>query len=123
MRECLQMGYNNCFYEDFYRVVVQNERFDDWSPTVRQLKKIFTEYKDYILQYHSEEESDLIPPRPFISSASQGNFLEVLNISLNTFEHHYLNRNLDRTGQQSIVITPGKLSKFPFESQCFTHFL
>ena len=33
--------------------------------------------------------------------------MEVLNISLNTFEHHYLNRNLDRTGQQSIVITPG----------------
>lgn len=23
MRDCLQMGYNNCFYEDFYRVVVQ----------------------------------------------------------------------------------------------------
>ncbi len=28
-------------------------------------------------------------------------------MSLNTFENHYLNRNLDRTGQQSIVITPG----------------
>jgi hypothetical protein len=43
----------------------------------------------------------------YISSAAQGNFLEVLNMSLNTFENHYLNRNLDRTGQQSIVITPG----------------
>ena len=28
-------------------------------------------------------------------------------MSLNTFENHYLSRNLDRTGQQSIVITPG----------------
>jgi hypothetical protein len=28
-------------------------------------------------------------------------------MSLNTFENHYKNRNLDRTGQQVIVITPG----------------
>ncbi len=45
--------------------------------------------------------------RAVIGPASQGNFLEVLNMSLNTFENHYLIRNLDRTGQQSIVITPG----------------
>ena len=32
---------------------------------------------------------------------------QVLNISLNTFEKHFINRNLDRTGQQAIVITPG----------------
>ena len=52
MQDCLQVGYNNSFYEDFYRVVVQNERFDDWSPTVRQLKEIFTNYKAHILNYH-----------------------------------------------------------------------
>ena len=52
MRDCLQRGYNNCFYEDFYRVVVQNERFEDWSPTVRELKRIFTHYKKYVLDYH-----------------------------------------------------------------------
>jgi hypothetical protein len=106
MQDCLQIGYNNCFYEDFYRVVVQNERFDDWSPTVRQLKQIFTHYKKYILDYHKTDSNETIP-MACISSAAQGNFLEVLNMSLNTFEHHYLNRNLDRTGQQSIVITPG----------------
>jgi hypothetical protein len=37
----------------------------------------------------------------------QGNFLETLNISLNTFEKHFINRSLERTGQQAIVITPG----------------
>ena len=108
MRDCLQSGYDNSFYEDFYRVVVQNERFDDWSPTLRQLKKDFTNYKKSILEYHIvENDSDLPVPEAYISTAAQGNFLEVLNMSLNTFEHHYLNRNLDRTGQQSIVITPG----------------
>ncbi len=28
-------------------------------------------------------------------------------MSLNVFEKHYLDRSLDRTGQLSIVITPG----------------
>ena len=46
-------------------------------------------------------------PAATLSTAAQGNFLEVLNISLNTFEKHFINRNLDRTGQQAIVITPG----------------
>ena len=46
----------------------------------------------------------------FLSNAAQGNFLEVLNMSLNTFENHYLNRKLDRSGQQCIVITPGIFS-------------
>lgn len=41
------------------------------------------------------------------STAAQGNFLEVLNISLNVFEKHYLDRSFDRTGQLSVVITPG----------------
>lgn len=41
------------------------------------------------------------------SCAAQGNFLEVLNMSLNVFEKHYLDRSFDRTGQLSIVITPG----------------
>lgn len=47
-----------------------------------------------------------IPPATN-STATQGNFLEVLNISLNTFEKHYLDRTFDRTGQLSVVITPG----------------
>ena len=95
------------FFTPICRVVIQNERFDDWFPTLQQLKEIFANYKKSIIDYHKTiDESESIP-EAFISSAAQGNFLEVLNISLNTFEHHYLNRNLDRTGQQSIVITPG----------------
>ena len=58
--------------------------------------------------FQVDDDTDGIPvPEAYISTAQQGNFMEVLNMSLNTFEHHYLNRNLDRTGQQSIVITPG----------------
>ncbi len=116
MQQCVQKSKDG-LYEDFYRVVVQNERFDDWQETILQLTKIFTSYQKFILEYHEgmilategEEEGEncLKLPKATISSAARGNFLEVLNMSLNTFENTYLNRNLDRTGQQSIVITPG----------------
>jgi hypothetical protein len=118
MQQCVQKRKEG-FYEDFYRVVVQNERFDDWQETILELRKIFTNYKEFVVEYHksnlsdcgrceeqSEVGSDL--PKATICSAGKGNFLEVLNMSLNTFENSYLNRNLDRTGMQSIVITPGK---------------
>lgn len=105
MRDCLQMDYKGRFYEDFYRVVIQNERNDDWCTVLGQLRKHFTTYQEAVLSHHSKNDSSV--PMAYNSTAAQGNFLEVLNISLNTFEKHYLNRTFDRTGQLSVVITPG----------------
>ncbi|XP_076285697.1 GATOR complex protein Iml1 isoform X7 [Lasioglossum baleicum] len=105
MRECLQHDYRGRFYEDFYRVVVQNERFEDWSNVLVQLRKLFTDYQKIVLEYH-QKPGDVIP-KAVNSTAAQGNFLEVLNMSLNVFEKHYLDRSFDRTGQLSVVITPG----------------
>jgi len=105
MISCLQKDYRDRFYEDFYRVAVQNERFEDWFPTLNLLRQTFTNYKELILNYHKRPGVSI--PKASISTAAQGNFLEVLNISLNTFEKHFINRNLDRTGQQAMVITPG----------------
>ena len=47
-----------------------------------------------------------MPPAE-LSSAEDGNFLEVLNFSLNVFNKFYVDRVFDRTGQTSIVISPG----------------
>ncbi|XP_025163444.1 GATOR complex protein DEPDC5 isoform X5 [Harpegnathos saltator] len=105
MRECLQHDYRGRFYEDFYRVAVQNERFEDWSNVLVQLRKLFTDYQKIVLEYH--QKSGITMPKAINSTAAQGNFLEVLNMSLNVFEKHYLDRSFDRTGQLSVVITPG----------------
>ncbi|XP_023323795.1 GATOR complex protein DEPDC5 [Eurytemora carolleeae] len=105
MTPCLQKDYRDRFYEDFYRVVVQNEKFEDWFPTLNLLRQTFTNYKELVLNYHQRPGVSI--PRAYNSTAAQGNFLETLNISLNTFEKHFINRNLDRTGQQAMVITPG----------------
>ncbi|KAL1140271.1 hypothetical protein AAG570_000203, partial [Ranatra chinensis] len=105
MQECLQQDYKGRFYEDFYRVVVQNERYDDWSNTLVELRRLFSDYRKAVLQYHVKPGVSI--PKGFNSTAAQGNFLEVLNMSLNVFEKHYLDRSFDRTGQLSVVITPG----------------
>uniref|UniRef100_A0A8D8NJI1 DEP domain-containing protein 5 n=1 Tax=Culex pipiens TaxID=7175 RepID=A0A8D8NJI1_CULPI len=89
MRDCLQLDYKGRFYEDFYRVAIQNERCDDWSSTLVQLRRLFTGYRDVVLKYHDRPELDVKIPMAFNSTAAQGNFLEVLNISLNVFEKHF----------------------------------
>ncbi|XP_011872144.1 PREDICTED: DEP domain-containing protein 5 isoform X6 [Vollenhovia emeryi] len=105
MRECLQQDHRGRFYEDFYRVAVQNERFEDWSNILVQLRKLFTDYQKIVLEYHQRPGISI--PKAVNSTAAQGNFLEMLNMSLNVFEKHYLDRSFDRTGQLSVVITPG----------------
>lgn len=94
------------FYEDFYRVVYQNERYEDWTPTLVILKRLIKEYRDYILNYHRRTSGDNVP-ESYLSSAAEGNFLETLNLSSSVFERHFIDRPFDRTGMMSLVITPG----------------
>lgn len=108
MRECLQVDYKNRFYEDCYRVAFQNDRFDlhDWNAKLTTLKSLFNQYQKEVIDRH-QDKYDIKIPRAYNSSASQGNFLEVLNMSLNVFEKHYFDRSFDRTGQLSVVVSPG----------------
>ena len=99
------------FYEDFYRVIYQNERFEDWTPTLVIIKRLIKEYRDYILNYYNRQFGKTVPnfkmPARFLSSAAEGNFLETLILSSNVFERHFIDRPFDRTGMMSLVITPG----------------
>ena len=65
----------------FDRVAVQNQRYDDWSPTLTYLRQLFNEYLPTVLDHHRNQ--GIYVPEATNSCASQGNFLEVLNISLN----------------------------------------
>ncbi|PVD31681.1 hypothetical protein C0Q70_07099 [Pomacea canaliculata] len=107
IRECLQVDDFGNIYEDYYRVIVQNERYEEWNNTLRLLRKLFNEYPERVLRYHQNQWPKWKFPAARISTASQGNFLETLNMSLNLFENYYLDRNFDRTGKVSVVITPG----------------
>ena len=63
-----------------------------WLLKCLLLNQTFTNYKEILLNTHKRE--GITIPKAYISTAAQGNFLETLNIALNTFEKHFINRNL-----------------------------
>ncbi|XP_061588667.1 GATOR1 complex protein DEPDC5 isoform X4 [Cololabis saira] len=102
LRASIRQDHEGRFYEDFYRVVAQNERRDEWTSLLITIKKLFIQYP--VLVRLKEAGSF---PAGYNSTAVQGNYLEAINLSFNVFDKHYINRNFDRTGQMSVVITPG----------------
>ncbi|XP_033119517.1 GATOR complex protein DEPDC5-like, partial [Anneissia japonica] len=84
-------------------VIVQHEWRDDWLPMLITLKQHFIQYLNLILP----SPQDVTIPSSYISTAAEGNLLEVLNLSLNVFDKHFIDRNFDRTGQLVIIITSG----------------
>ncbi|CAF3911665.1 unnamed protein product [Adineta steineri] len=110
LRRDINKDHRGRFYEDFYRVIYQNERYDDWTPRLAKIKQVLVNYKDDLVNYHkkqlSKSEADKMP-NGTISSAADGNYLETLNLSASVFERHFIDRPFDRLGQMSLVITPG----------------
>ncbi|XP_020502676.1 GATOR1 complex protein DEPDC5 isoform X3 [Labrus bergylta] len=102
LRGSIRQDHEGRFYEDFYRVVAQNERRDEWTSLLVTIKKLFIQYPVLVRL----EEADGFPVS-YNSTAAEGNYLEAINLSFNVFDKHYINRNFDRTGQMSVVITPG----------------
>uniref|UniRef100_A0A669BXG9 DEP domain containing 5, GATOR1 subcomplex subunit n=1 Tax=Oreochromis niloticus TaxID=8128 RepID=A0A669BXG9_ORENI len=102
LRGSIRQDHEGRFYEDFYRVVAQNERRDEWTSMLVTIKKLFIQYPVLVRL----KEADAFPVG-YNSTAAQGNYLEAINLSFNVFDKHYINRNFDRTGQMSVVITPG----------------
>uniref|UniRef100_A0A8C6Y9Z0 GATOR1 complex protein DEPDC5 n=1 Tax=Naja naja TaxID=35670 RepID=A0A8C6Y9Z0_NAJNA len=98
----VQQDHEGRFYEDFYKVVVQNERREEWTSLLVTIKKLFIQYPVLV---HLEKAENF--PPGYNSTSAQGNYLEAINLSFNVFDKHYINRNFDRTGQMSVVITPG----------------
>ncbi|XP_069850570.1 GATOR1 complex protein DEPDC5 isoform X5 [Dipodomys merriami] len=101
-RASIQQDHKGRFYEDFYKVVVQNERREEWTSLLVTIKKLFIQYPVLVRLEQTEGF-----PQGENSTSAQGNYLEAINLSFNVFDKHYINRNFDRTGQMSVVITPG----------------
>ena len=76
MRQCVQKNRRGRFYEDFYHVVIQNERCDDWtkSPILNVLRTLFDQYEKSVVCYHedeSEEQTEQVKG-PWKVSAARG---------------------------------------------------
>jgi hypothetical protein len=85
-------------FEDHYKPVIESETCVDWESLIVRIKEEF-------IKYPLEVGWNLADRRP--SSASQGNLLEAINVTLNLMQYHYLDRDLHRTGQSIVIVSPG----------------
>lgn len=87
-------------YEDHYKTVVDNETPSDWDSLVVRIKREFVRYPFEVGWDLSKENYR----RP--STAMQGNLLEAINVTLNLLQFHFLDRDLHRTGNSIVVVSP-----------------
>jgi len=87
-------------FEDHYKIVIENETNADRS-TILRMKQEFVRYPK-IVKWDLTQGNERTP-----STASQGNVLEAINITLNLLHLHYIDRDLHRTGNSIVIITPG----------------
>lgn len=92
------------YYKDFYKVVADWETTDDWMAIIATLKKEQLTFQPNVL-LKSEDGQTLV--QGYISTSAEGNVLEAINLALNPFDKHYIDRDLMRTGLSLILITPG----------------
>ncbi|KAI0224595.1 vacuolar membrane-associated protein iml1 [Massospora cicadina] len=95
---------NGQWYRDFYKVVVDCETRNDWSQVIKELK--LTEMVYFQRDILQHEEDGYTGALGFNTTAADGNLLEALNMALNGFDRHYVDRDLIRTGLCIIVVTP-----------------
>ncbi|XP_013763308.1 DEP domain-containing protein 5 [Pundamilia nyererei] len=78
LRGSIREDHEGRFYEDFYRVVAQNERRDEWTSMLVTIKKLFIQYPVLVRL----KEADAFPVG-YNATAAQGNYLEAINLSFN----------------------------------------
>lgn len=113
---CRQLGVSvdpsdGCLYRDYFKMVVENEPRTEGPPDtlLTMLKREFLSFPrllDWWLPLPPNESGpNVLWGAP--AKASRGNFLEAINVTLNVLEKHYMDRDLRRTGNSILMISPG----------------
>jgi hypothetical protein len=106
------------YYRDFYRSVAYEEHAAATDDLLLRVKRAFIQYGAFVdcANQPGANASELAsgtlraldgPTHGVNSSAAEGNLLEVLNLTLVQYERHYCDRDLNRTGQLVLLVTPG----------------
>ncbi|CAG8501790.1 8084_t:CDS:2 [Funneliformis mosseae] len=107
--ETLKKNPEGKWYKDFYKVIIDWEIRAEWSFVLQLLKQELLQYQPNILLRESKtpdgESIKILLGKN--SYAFEGNILEAINLALNPFDRHYVDRDLLRTGLSVIIITPG----------------
>ena len=94
--------------KDFFKVAIDFERRNDWKGALSEVKQALERSeKEILLDFHLKQAHDDTRILGRWSFAYEGNFLEAVNLALNPFDEHYIDRDLSRTGLTMTIITPG----------------
>ncbi|KAF7723038.1 vacuolar membrane-associated protein iml1 [Apophysomyces ossiformis] len=102
--ELINVGEDGRRYKDFYKVIADWETTDDWMSVIGPLKEEHLKFQQSVLM-RTEQDRSLVCGQ--IGMAYEGNILEAINLALNPFDKHYVDRDLMRTGLSIILVTPG----------------
>lgn len=86
------------YHKDFYKVLADWENKNDWSDIMRTLKVETLGFHRSILNYKNFVVGELSP-------SYHGNILEAVNMALNIFSKHYIDRDLARTGLSIVLLS------------------
>ncbi|KAK4703680.1 hypothetical protein P7C70_g2534, partial [Phenoliferia sp. Uapishka_3] len=103
-RAPLSKAEDGTLYRDFYKVIL------DLTPSpppsvVRTVSSEIRSWQQEVLLRTLPDGSQKLSGR--IAFAHESNMLEAINLALNSFEEHWIDRDLQRTGLSLIVITAG----------------
>ena len=87
-------------YEDHYKTIVENETNTDWDKLIYRIKQEFVQFPMEV--GWNLKGREIRQP----SNATQGNVLEAINVCLNLLQFHYLDRDLHRTGNSIVLVSP-----------------
>ncbi|KAH0625529.1 hypothetical protein JD844_015075 [Phrynosoma platyrhinos] len=107
-RPAIQQDHQGRSYEDFYKVVVQNERREEWTSLLVTIKKLFIQYPVLVRL----ERAEGFPPG-YNSTSAQGNYLEAINLSFNVSTPPKTNFNATASLRGSSWL-PGRYPKIAF---------
>lgn len=119
-----ESGDSGRHYIDYYKVIVDLESQSDWNEVISMLKEeVFRFQHDILLvnrpeagpsgaPWQEEQHADLLRRDRAVlagrlSTSHEGNILEAVNLSLNPLDEHYIDRDLNRTGLDIVILTAG----------------
>lgn len=112
----LMKDYRGRWCKDFYRVVMDFERRSDWLTALPEVKRaiqraereVFLEFNLAQMQMAGKDrDGENKRVIGWWSYAFEAPVLEAINLALNPFDEHYIDRDLSRTGLSLMILTPG----------------
>ena len=109
----IKRRYDGQLYQDYFKVAIENYNEQDKATLMRNLKKEFWNFAKLVGWSTKAPRQDTGGQLPssstgcYPSLAIDGNFLEAINTTLNLLDKHYIDRDLNRTGNSIVMISAG----------------